>query len=281
MFMTAMAGNPLAAELASQQGVQITWGLWALAAVVPGIASLLLGPLFVYLMHPPAIAHSPDARSFARKELAALGPMQRDERILLAVFAGLIVLWSLGSVIGLSSTGAAFGAVAVLLLTGVLLWEHVSHEHEAWTTFVWFAVLLMMATELGELGVTKWFSGVVTGAIGDAGWVQGFLVLSLAYFYSHYLFASNTAHISAMYAPFLIIALALGTPPLLAALVLGFFSNLFGTLTHYAAACAPVYFGAGYVPVNTWWKLGALASVMNIVIWLVLGGLWWKVLGLW
>jgi DASS family divalent anion:Na+ symporter len=281
MFMTAMAGNPLAAELASQQGVEITWGLWALAAVVPGIASLLLGPLFVYLMHPPAIAHSPDARSFARKELAALGPMQRDERILLAVFAGLIVLWSLGSVIGLSSTGAAFGAVAVLLLTGVLLWEHVSHEHEAWTTFVWFAVLLMMATELGELGVTKWFSGVVTGAIGDAGWVQGFLVLSLAYFYSHYLFASNTAHISAMYAPFLIIALALGTPPLLAALVLGFFSNLFGTLTHYAAACAPVYFGAGYVPVNTWWKLGALASVMNIVIWLVLGGLWWKVLGLW
>jgi DASS family divalent anion:Na+ symporter len=281
MFMTAMAGNPLAAELAGQQGVQITWGLWALAALVPGIASLIVGPLVVYVTHPPAIAHSPDARAFARRELAALGPMTRDERILLLVFAGLIVLWSLGSVIGLSSTGAAFGAVAVLLLTGVLLWEHVSHEHEAWTTFVWFAVLLMMATELGELGVTKWFSGVVTSAIGDAGWVQGFLALSLAYFYSHYLFASNTAHISAMYAPFLIIALALGTPPLLAALVLGFFSNLFGTLTHYAAACAPVYFGAGYVPVNTWWKLGALASVVNITIWLVLGGVWWKVLGLW
>ena len=281
MFMTAMAGNPLAAELAAQQGVQITWGLWALAALVPGLVSLAVVPLLVYATFTPPVTHSPEARELARRELAALGPMRRNERILLGVFAALLVLWAFGSSIGLSTAASAFGAIAVLLLTGVLAWEHVSHEHEAWTTFMWFAVLLMMATELGELGVTKWFSDVVTGAIGETGWVQGFLLLSLAYFYSHYLFASNTAHISAMYAPFLVIALALGTPPFLAALVLGFFSNLFGTLTHYAAAAAPVFFGAGFVPVNTWWKIGALTSIVNIVIWLAIGGVWWKVLGLW
>lgn len=281
MFLTSMAGNPLAAELAGAQGVTITWGLWALAAVVPGILSLMLVPLIIYALYPPAVRRSPGARSFARRELAALGPMQRDERILVAVFAVLLVLWSLGSQIGLSSAAAAFAALAVLFLTGVLAWEQVSHEHEAWTTFVWFAVLLMMATELADLGITRWFGDVVTSAIGDVGWVQGFVVLSLAYFYSHYLFASNTAHITAMYAPFLLVALALGTPPFLAAIVLGFFSNLFGTLTHYAAACAPVYFGAGYVPVATWWKLGALTSIVNIAIWLGIGSVWWKVLGLW
>jgi divalent anion:Na+ symporter, DASS family len=42
-----------------------------------------------------------------------------------------------------------------------------------------------------------------------------------------------------------------------------------------------VYFGAGYVPVATWWKLGALTSIVNIAIWLGIGSLWWKVLGLW
>ena len=281
MFLTAMAGNPLAVELAAGQGVQISWGLWALAALVPGLLSLIIVPLVIYTIYPPDVRHSPGARSFARRELAALGPMQRDERILVGVFAVLLVLWSLGSQIGLSSAAAAFAAIAVLFLTGVLAWEHVSHEHEAWTTFVWFAVLLMMATELAELGITSWFGDVVTAAIGDVGWVQGFVVLSLAYFYSHYLFASNTAHISAMYAPFLVVALALGTPPFLAAIVLAFFSNLYGTLTHYAAACAPVYFGAGYVPVATWWKLGALTSVVNITIWFGIGSLWWKALGLW
>ena len=281
MFLTAMAGNPLAAELAGAQGVEITWGRWALAAFAPGVVSFILVPLIIYAVHPPAIRYSPDARELARKELAALGPMTRDERILLCVFTALFITWSLGSTLGIESAAAAFGAIALLLLTGVLTWDHVSHEHEAWTTFVWFAVLLMLATELGELGVPRWFGDIVTRAIGDVGWVSGFLLLSLAYFYSHYFFASNTAHIAAMYAPFLVIAIALGTPPLVAALVLGFFSNLFASLTHYAAACAPIFFGAGHVRVDTWWKVGALVSVVNIVVWLVIGGVWWKMLGLW
>ena len=75
--------------------------------------------------------------------------------------------------------------------------------------------------------------------------------------------------------------MAAGTPPLLAPLVLGFFSNLFGGLTHYGTGPAPVYFGAGYVPMGTWWRVGLIASCVNIAIWLGLGGAWWKLLGYW
>ena len=278
MFLTAMAGNPLAAELAGQQGISITWGMWLRAAVVPGIVSLILVPLVIYAVYPPAIRHTPKAREFAREKLEALGPMRRDERILSLVFVALLIAWAFG---GIENTAAALGAIGVLLLTGVLLWENVAREHEAWTTFVWFAALLMMATELGALGVPRWFGGTVTGAIGGVDWVAGFLGLTLAYFYSHYLFASNTAHISAMYAAFLAIALVLGTPPVLAALALAFFSNLFASLTHYAAAAAPIFFAGGYVPIGAWWKVGFIVSLVNIPIWLIVGGLWWKVLGLW
>jgi DASS family divalent anion:Na+ symporter len=35
------------------------------------------------------------------------------------------------------------------------------------------------------------------------------------------------------------------------------------------------------VEVGTWWRMGLLISVVNIVIWVGLGGLWWKALGLW
>ena len=112
------------------------------------------------------------------------------------------------------------------------------------------------------------------------GWIPAFIALSLVYFYSHYFFASNTAHISSMYAAFLAAALAVGTPPLLAALVLGFFSNLFSSMTHYGTGPAPVLYGSGYVRLLDWWRLGALVSVVNIAIWLGLGGLWWKALGL-
>ena len=139
----------------------------------------------------------------------------------------------------------------------------------------------MMASQLGELGLLDWFSDRVSGVLAGSHWVPAFLSLSLIYFYSHYFFASNTAHVSAMYAPFLALALAVGTPPVLAALVLAFFSNLFASMTHYGTAPAPILFGSGNVEIGTWWKLGALISVVNITIWLGVGSLWWRLLGLW
>jgi DASS family divalent anion:Na+ symporter len=171
--------------------------------------------------------------------------------------------------------------VGAMLATGALDWEDILKERSAWDTLIWFAVLVMMASQLGELGLLDWFSDRVSGVLADGHWLPAFLSLSLIYFYSHYFFASNTAHVSAMYAPFLALALAVGTPPLLAALVLAFFSNLFASMTHYGTAPAPILFGSGNVEIGTWWKLGALISVVNITIWLGIGSLWWKLLGLW
>ena len=90
--------------------------------------------------------------------------------------------------------------------------------------------------------------------------------LILIYTYSHYLFASLTVHITAMYVVFVAVAISAGTPPYLAMLAFAFFSNLCMSLTHYAAGPSPILFNSGYVPQNTWWRLGFIASVVNLVI---------------
>jgi divalent anion:Na+ symporter, DASS family len=281
MFLTAMVANPLSVQLASSQGIAITWSVWALAAVVPGITSLILVPLAIYRLSPPGVVQTPDAPGAAKLALAALGPVTQNERLMGAVSLLLLVAWILGPAIGLNVTGAALMAVSGLLLTGVLEWDDVTRESEAWNTFIWFAVLVTMATYLGQFGLMQWFTERVRGVFDGVGWVSGLLGLSLVYFYSHYFFASNTAHVSAMYAPFLAVALSLGAPPLLAALLLAYFSNLFASLTHYGTAPAPIFFGSGHVPLATWWRVGAVLSVVNISIWLVIGTAWWRVLGLW
>ena len=245
MFLTAMVANPLAAQLASNQGIAITWGMWALAAVVPGAVSLVVIPLVIYRLCRPGVTRTPDAPAAARVALARLGSIKRSERLMGAIVVILLAAWILGPAIGLDVTAAALMAVAALLLTGVLSWDDVAREHEAWNTFIWFAALVMMATYLGQLGLIQWFTGQVESAFTGFGWVPGVLGLSLIYFYSHYFFASMTAHVSAMYAPFLAVAVALGAPPLLAALVLAFFSNLFASLTHYGTAPAPIFLAAG------------------------------------
>jgi DASS family divalent anion:Na+ symporter len=281
MFLTAMAANPLAAELAAGLGVEITWSAWALAALVPGLTSLIVVPLVIYRLYPPEIERTPEAVRMARGELAKMGPMTRGEWVMLVALGVLLVLWVFGAHIGMHSTTAALVGLALLLLTGVLSWDDVCGERDAWSTLVWFASLVMMASFLNELGLVPWFSERVGAAMRGVHWLPAFLALCLTYFYSHYFFASNTAHVSSMYAPFLGVAIVVGAPPLLAALTLGYFSNLFSGTTHYGTGPAPILFGSRYVGLGAWWALGGLISVINIAIWLGVGGAWWKLLGYW
>ena len=77
-------------------------------------------------------------------------------------------------------------------------------------------------------GVIGAFSKEVAAGVSALGWnwQPSFVVLILVYFYSHYFFASNIAHVSAMYSAFLAVAIATGAPPMFAALVFAFFSNI-------------------------------------------------------
>jgi DASS family divalent anion:Na+ symporter len=281
MFLTAMAANPLSVQMAADQGIEITWLRWAAAGAVPGLVSLLVVPYILYRLYPPEIKETPRAAEMAKARLQEMGTLKRDEAIMLGTFALLLFLWIFGKALGVPSAVAALVGLTILLLTRVLTWEDLLKERGAWDTFIWLSTLVMMATYLSKLGLVGWFSSAVGGLFGGMGWLPAFLVLSLIYFYSHYFFAGNTAHISSMYAAFLGVALVVGAPPLLAALVLAFFSNLFSSMTHYGTGPAPVLFGAGYVRLAEWWKLGAIVSVVNVAIWLVIGGLWWKALGLW
>lgn len=83
-----------------------------------------------------------------------------------------------------------------------------------------------------------------------------------------------------MYPAFLGVAVAIGTPGVYAALSLAALTNLSGCLTHYGTAVAPMYFSAGYVDAATWCKLGFILSLVYLPVWLIVGGLWWQILGL-
>src|SRR5262249_31672621 len=119
--------------------------------------------------------------------------------------------------------------------------------------------------------------GVMTGW----SWPAALIALVVCYLYLHYGFASMTAHVTALYPGFLAGALAAGVPPLLAALSLAYFSNLNAAMTHYGTGSAPVYFNAGYVSQADWWRYGFRISVINLVIWMGAGLLWWKAVGIW
>jgi DASS family divalent anion:Na+ symporter len=282
MFMTSMAPNPLIAELAKKTAnISISWGMWALAAIVPGILSLIIVPFILYKIYPPEIKATPQAAEMAKNELEKMGPMKRTEKIMLFVFILILALWATSEWNKIDATVVALMGVSIMLLTGVIRWDDVLAEKGAWDALFWFGGLVMMASYLNQLGFMKWFATTVGNSLAGWMWISALIVLMLVYFYSHYGFASTTAHVTAMFPAFLAVAVAVKAPPYLAALTLGFFSALNAGITHYGTGPAPIYFNAGYLDQKTWWKLGLIISFVNIAIWIGIGFPWWKVLGLW
>ncbi len=282
MFLTGMAANPLIAEFALKIAhVELTWARWALAAAVPGLLSLIVVPYVIFRLAPPEIRDTEAARTLARRELHTMGPMSRNERWLVGILLLVMAGWVTSSWSGVPNTFVALAGLCAILLSRVLTWPDLLGESRAWDALIWFAPLLMMADAMQELGVIKVLSAAVFHSLQGWSWLAAMAVLVLAYLYVHYAFASMTAHVTALYPGFLTAALATGAPALMAALPLAFFSNLNAGLTHYGTGSGPVYFGAGYVTQAEWWKLGFLISLVNLVLWLGVGSVWWKVLGLW
>ena len=282
MFLTGQASNPIIARFALETtGIDITYARWAIGAIIPGLLSLIIVPYLFYLVFPPEIKHTPAAGEFAAKELHAMGQMKWSEWLMLAVFGVVAILWMTTRFHGIDYAAVALLGISVLLITGVLDWEDLITEKAAWAVFIWYGGLIRMAEALGQTGLTKRFAEAAAGLTTGWKWWLALASLLLIYFYAHYVFASITAHVTAMFVPFLIVILAAGAPPYLAVLSLAYFSNLSASLTHYGTTPAPIYFGAGYTTQRTWWWLGLIASITTIIIWSVVGVAWWKVLRLW
>jgi DASS family divalent anion:Na+ symporter len=281
MFFTGQASNPLVAKMASSTGFQVTWASWFVAGIVPGLCSIGLVPWVIFKLFPPVIRHTPEAKAFASAELTGMGRMSPKEWMLAIVFITVCGMWITSDVHKFDITLTALLGSVALLITGVLSWEDVKSERAGWDIFIWYGGLVMLGKALNETKVPTEFANGVAGMFGSLGWPLLFVCALLIYFYAHYAFASITAHVLAMYPPFLAILLVKQAP--VGLIVFGFacFANLSAGLTHYGTTPAPLFFAQDYVSLRDWWRIGFIISLLNLLIWGTIGFGWWKILGLW
>ena len=281
-FLTGQASNVIVAKFAREAAqVDLTYAKWLLGASVPALISLAVVPWLLFRLYPPEVTHTPDASRLASEELARIGPMRRDERMMLIVFALVSGLWMTAKWHHIDYAVVALVGVSALFLSGVLSWNDIVGEHAAWDVFLWYGGLVRMAEAIGKSGLTERFAQATAGVTAGWAWGAALAVLLFVYFYAHYGFASITAHVTAMFVPFVAVLIAAGTPPLLAVVMLAYFSNLSAALTHYGTTTAPIYFGANYITQRDWWRLGLYVSFATIAIWASSGLAWWKILGWW
>ncbi len=283
MFLTGMAANPLASAYAKEfLNVSFGWLTWAKGAIVPGLVSLFLLPLFLKLIVRPKSRDMKAVVASSAEALKALGPISQHEKIMGVVFLLLLTLWSLSFLHGLSTVYVAWIGVMVLLISHTLSWESFTKNTQAWDTMIWLGGLITMATALKEEGVIKWLIQLIS-----LDFFHGFsplwalLLLAMIYFYSMYGFSMLTAHISAFLGGLFVLCAKLNTPPMVTVAMLCYFSNLCACLTHYSTGPVVIYFSYGYVTIHRWFVVGFLMSLYHLVIWGGLGLLWWHYLGWW
>ncbi|BDC43231.1 anion permease [Paraburkholderia terrae] len=271
MFLTALAPNLLAAELIRKTvKVDLSWMQWFTAIAPAGIVLLLAVPLLTYVLYPPEVKQGTEVPAWAADELRKMGPLSRREWVLGVLVLVALALWIFADDY-VNPTTAALMVIALMLVTRVVSWDDMLANKQAWNTFAWFATLVSLADGLSKTGFVKWFADMMSHHMSGFSPTFAAVILVLIFFFTHYMFASVTAHTTAMLPVMLTVGSTIPGMPMEAfALLLALTLGIMGILTPYGTGPSPVYFGSGYLPAADYWRLGAIFGIVYIVVFLVI-----------
>ena len=265
MFLTALAPNLLALSLLEKTTkLTIGWTEWFVSLAPACVLVFVLLPYLVYIIYPPEIKRSEDAPKWAGAELGKMGAITAREIIMagLAVFA--LTLWIFGGKL-FDATTVALMALSLMIVTKVVSWDDIISHKTAWNVLCWFGTLVALADGLAKTGFLKWFATLAAGAMAGFSVNALMVALVLLFFFIHYMFASLTAHTTALLPVILVTAMSIPEIPLKTfSILICATLGLMGILTPYATGPSPVYYGCGYISRKEFWTLGFVFGVIFI-----------------
>ena len=266
MFITSLAPNLLALDLVNKTvKISISWTEWFIGFLPVGIILILILPFLVYKIYPPEIKSSEEVPSWASQELNKMGKFSRKELVmaLLAVLA--LALWIFGGNFIDATTVAGF-VISLMIITGTVTWDDILANKQAWNVLVWFATLVALADGLNKVGFVTWFAKSMAALLTGMSPIVVMVVLVVIFFIIHYMFASLTAHTTAILPVMLAAGAAIpGLPVKTFALLLCYSLGIMGVITPYATGPGPVYYGSGYISRKDFWTLGLIFGTIFLV----------------
>jgi L-tartrate/succinate antiporter len=272
MFVTALAPNLFAIELARKTArIDLTWTDWLLGFLPVGVPLFLALPWMVYKIYPPQIRTSLEVPRWATQQLTSLGPITLKESMMAALAVGALALW-IGGARFIDPAMVALAAISIMIILSLVSWDDIVANRAGWNVLVWFATLLPMAEGLSRVGVLDWIAHAVSAALSGHSPLLVMAAFVVLFVVLHYMFASLTAHATALLPVMLATGVAIPGMPVRTFVMLMVFSlGLMGVLTPYATGPAPVYYASGYIPPRDFWRLGLIFGAIFVGVLLVVG----------
>ena len=274
LWMTATSANPIGIQIVRDFGMNIGFGKWLVAACVPSIAAIAALPWLIARLFPPGVGKTPEAPLEARKALAALGPLSRNERITAVAFVLMVFGWVFADKLNLSVTIVAFAGLGVLLTAEVLTAADIATQGDTLATFLWLAMLFALSGQLNELGFMGYAGQRLAAHIGGLSWPLTYVVLIVIYVTIHYMFVSQSSQVLALLGVFLDVGIRGGVPGPLMAFALLFASSYFSVITPQGGSQNVIFVGSGYLTQRELYRLGFLTTLFFMAVFLVIGTAW-------
>ena len=290
LFLTALAPNAAALGIAKKTvGIDVSWSQW-LAGMAPfGVAMILLVPVLSYLVCRPEVKESPEIPKWAAGELKTMGPMSRNEWIMIALVLLAMFLWITGAnpsiklpVLGtnfINATTVVLLVISLMLVTGVVDFSDIVAEKSAWDVFLYFTSLLTLASGLNDIGFVKWVAEAFAKPLQSMSPTTAMLMLVALFFWIHYFFSSITSHTAAVLPVVLAVGSAMPGMSVATLTLLCVYSlGVMGVISPYATGPAPIYFSSGYIGRSDFWKFGLIFGVVFFAGLLVIVFPWLEVI---
>ncbi|HET6206502.1 MAG TPA: DASS family sodium-coupled anion symporter [Terracidiphilus sp.] len=274
LWMTATSANPIAIQVAKQYGVDVGFGKWLIASSVPSLIVILALPWVIARIFPPGVGATPEAPAAAKRALAELGPLSRDERFTAVAFILMVSGWIFADKLQLNVTSIAFAGLGLLLVAGVLTAQDIAAQGDTLATFLWLAVLFALSADLNEMGFMGYVGQRLASYLGGLSWPATYVVLVLLYVAIHYMFVSQSSQVLALLGVFLDVGVRGGVPATLMAFSLFFASSYFSVITPQGGSQNVIFVGSGYLTQRELYRLGLLTTLFFLIVFLTVGTGW-------
>jgi sodium-dependent dicarboxylate transporter 2/3/5 len=274
--------NAIAMSVLQQvTGTQIGFFQWMKAGVPLFVATLVAFYLVLWWLVPPETRSIPEAGEFLRAELARLGPMKPNERRVLSVFAAMVVLFTLPTLVALVlgdrhpatvianralNIWVVPPAVMFLLFTvpsadageGALVTWKDAAQHAPWNSMFLVGGAVAMTDALTQFGFVQLMGNAIK-ALGVGSVSLPFIAASVVGITTN--FISATALYCSVFIP---AAVQVGFSPASMAMLIA--NTAVGVVFPWAGATSATAFAAGEISLEKMIRIGAIATLVLIIV---------------
>ncbi|NLW44085.1 MAG: sodium:calcium symporter [Syntrophomonadaceae bacterium] len=244
---------------------QLTWTAWAVNALPWTLVVAFLGYFALQLLYKPEQDVRVD-KQYIKQQLAELGPMSRNEKIVSIVLLACLLLWMTERMHGVSAAIVALVGLCILLGLDVIN-RNDFKSGIGWDSIIFIGCIINIGAVFPQLGIDKWIGSVagpyLVPMVSNI-WLY-ILVGSIAIYLVRFFIVSMIATFTIFTVIVTPFAVSAGVNPFVTAFVILAAVNVFHMFYQNSTYLAGYYAAGDMVSHNKMIKLSVAYMIISIV----------------